>query len=316
VNYTFPQYGKAKNDNVLCRGQSVQVARGHYSSMCVLASSQSGMATGNILVHYTDGVHPSPVLAPPWWSWPYPAGGDIVFPYFLTNSNINYNRSSIFQFCKWLDSKKELSALTLPNIGKGAEAGPYGTPVGTRLHIFSLTLNPASAVPSNGPILQVKHARSTQKWIEGSNNTQIIEAVITNVGNEFVSRNHSVSISVSSTGLQTVKKATIRRLAPGDQVEVEIGVMKAGGFTEGQSGLTSIVIDGVGVGSTNYTFQADYSMKRYRATHESIYAHESPNWFNNAKFGIFIHWGVYAVPAWGSTGKNETYAEWCVSCEI
>lgn len=40
-----------------------------------------------------------------------------------------------------------------------------------------------------------------------------------------------------------------------------------------------------------------------------------PAWFTEAKFGIFIHWGVYSVPAWapkrsevGTTG--EAFAEW------
>ncbi|APZ45479.1 alpha-L-fucosidase [Polaribacter reichenbachii] len=28
--------------------------------------------------------------------------------------------------------------------------------------------------------------------------------------------------------------------------------------------------------------------------------YKDPEWFNNQKFGIFIHWGVYAVPAYGS----------------
>ena len=28
--------------------------------------------------------------------------------------------------------------------------------------------------------------------------------------------------------------------------------------------------------------------------------YKDPEWFNNAKFGIFIHWGVYSVPAFGS----------------
>jgi alpha-L-fucosidase len=32
-----------------------------------------------------------------------------------------------------------------------------------------------------------------------------------------------------------------------------------------------------------------------------------PAWYDEAKFGIFIHWGVYSVPAWGPKGK---YAEW------
>ena len=30
----------------------------------------------------------------------------------------------------------------------------------------------------------------------------------------------------------------------------------------------------------------------------------TPRWFNNAKFGIFIHWGVYSVPAF----RNEWYS--------
>ena len=29
-----------------------------------------------------------------------------------------------------------------------------------------------------------------------------------------------------------------------------------------------------------------------------------PEWFTDAKFGIFIHWGVYSVPAF----ENEWYA--------
>lgn len=32
-------------------------------------------------------------------------------------------------------------------------------------------------------------------------------------------------------------------------------------------------------------------------------------WWREAKFGLFIHWGVYAVPA-GKYGDNDTYGEW------
>jgi len=35
----------------------------------------------------------------------------------------------------------------------------------------------------------------------------------------------------------------------------------------------------------------------YQATTESLRQHKAPQWFEDAKFGIFIHWGVYAVPA-------------------
>ena len=45
----------------------------------------------------------------------------------------------------------------------------------------------------------------------------------------------------------------------------------------------------------------------YQPTPESLNSHPVPKWFYDAKFGIFIHWGAYSVPAWGPRGS---YAEW------
>ena len=56
------------------------------------------------------------------------------------------------------------------------------------------------------------------------------------------------------------------------------------------------------------------AQKKYDATWESIDSRPIPKWFTDAKFGIFIHWGVYAVPAWAPVGKEyaiySKYAEW------
>ncbi|MEJ8668090.1 alpha-L-fucosidase [Streptomyces sp. MS1.AVA.1] len=49
-------------------------------------------------------------------------------------------------------------------------------------------------------------------------------------------------------------------------------------------------------------------MADYEATDTSLAGHQAPYWFSDAKFGIFIHWGVYSVPAWSPVGKQ--YAEW------
>jgi alpha-L-fucosidase len=38
----------------------------------------------------------------------------------------------------------------------------------------------------------------------------------------------------------------------------------------------------------------------YSPDWESLRHYEIPDWFKDAKFGIFIHWGVYSVPAFGS----------------
>jgi alpha-L-fucosidase len=41
----------------------------------------------------------------------------------------------------------------------------------------------------------------------------------------------------------------------------------------------------------------------FRPDWESLQKYEAPEWYKDAKFGIFIHWGVYSVPAFG----NEWY---------
>ena len=41
----------------------------------------------------------------------------------------------------------------------------------------------------------------------------------------------------------------------------------------------------------------------YRPEWESLVKYQQPQWYKDAKFGIFIHWGVYAVPA----AENEWY---------
>jgi alpha-L-fucosidase len=46
---------------------------------------------------------------------------------------------------------------------------------------------------------------------------------------------------------------------------------------------------------------------QYKPTWESLDTRPVPQWYTNAKFGIFIHWGVYSVPGYSSKGQ---YAEW------
>jgi alpha-L-fucosidase len=51
--------------------------------------------------------------------------------------------------------------------------------------------------------------------------------------------------------------------------------------------------------------------QHYDATWESIDRRPTPAWFTEAKFGIFIHWGVYSVPAYAPVIPGKlAYAEW------
>ena len=47
--------------------------------------------------------------------------------------------------------------------------------------------------------------------------------------------------------------------------------------------------------------------KDYDPNWKSLDSRTTPQWYKAAKFGIFIHWGLYSVPAWGPKGS---YAEW------
>ncbi|MDR1860608.1 MAG: alpha-L-fucosidase [Bacteroidales bacterium] len=58
-----------------------------------------------------------------------------------------------------------------------------------------------------------------------------------------------------------------------------------------------------------------HAQNKYEATWASVDTRPVPQWFSDAKFGIFIHWGIYSVPAWGplprdgAKGIYECYAE-------
>jgi alpha-L-fucosidase len=61
-------------------------------------------------------------------------------------------------------------------------------------------------------------------------------------------------------------------------------------------------------------------------TYESLASRSVPDWYHDAKLGIFVHWGLYSVPAWAPRGAdirthvaesgwrsmfhNNPYAEW------
>jgi alpha-L-fucosidase len=64
----------------------------------------------------------------------------------------------------------------------------------------------------------------------------------------------------------------------------------------------------------------------YEPTWESVSTHEVPAWYDDAKLGVFLHWGLYSVPGWapqvpdiqqllrdeGPAGmlRSNPYAEW------
>ena len=71
-------------------------------------------------------------------------------------------------------------------------------------------------------------------------------------------------------------------------------------------------------------------MPQYEPTRASIRQHRAPEWYHDAKFGIFIHWGPFSIPAYAPLGhgdinelmaregargffRNIPYSEWYVN---
>jgi len=50
----------------------------------------------------------------------------------------------------------------------------------------------------------------------------------------------------------------------------------------------------------------------YTPDWESLTTYPEAKWFHDAKFGIYTHWGVYSVPAYG----NEWYPRWMYARDL
>ncbi|MCJ8164389.1 alpha-L-fucosidase [Pontibacter sp. E15-1] len=51
------------------------------------------------------------------------------------------------------------------------------------------------------------------------------------------------------------------------------------------------------------------SAQQYEPNWASLDKRETPTWWTDAKFGIFIHWGPYAVPAYAPVNEVEEVDE-------
>ncbi|KAG8695553.1 hypothetical protein FRC09_009085 [Ceratobasidium sp. 395] len=158
---------------------------------------------------------------------------------------------------------------------------------------------------------------------------------------------HEVLIrSTRNHGVRTTSPGKVFRLMPGDDVRVDVGVTFED-YSEGlntwfksaanAAGIPKSMLSMVGLSrqdievevlvvssSTNtpvvkstgwnldlsYSGTSDGSEDSWKATRESLERHETPRWWNNAKFGIFIHWGVFSVPGWAPKGPYAKWYDW------
>jgi alpha-L-fucosidase len=171
-------------------------------------------------------------------------------------------------------------------------------------------------IDAAAPDLAITDVALTLKWREGSDLEQIVELVVSNKDTEnYLTWEDTLSITVESQSLDTVAPGSLTRLAPGQSAIVQVGVTNKEGVTPGTSCDATVVAKWGDAYTEGKKSSQDFSgfcgIGDYEASEASLSAHLSPDWFQEIKFGIFIHWGLYAVPAYGNgPGPNQDYAEW------
>ncbi|TLD08102.1 hypothetical protein PspLS_12118, partial [Pyricularia sp. CBS 133598] len=161
-----------------------------------------------------------------------------------------------------------------------------------------------SSLAIQGPVL-------TSKWFEGSDYVQVVEMVLRNTDtvNAFIAAD-KLTITALSDSIELVQPAVVKRLMPGQEVVVQIGVKNKPTTPRGTSCSVTIKASWSESSSASTTALGVCGFGDYTADRTSLSRHWTPDWYNNAKFGIFIHWGIYSVPAFGNTGSKQDYAEW------
>lgn len=279
------------HDNLICTGQTIHVCPAHYfaASILIAGDLSEGSVTGEISLVYTDDTTSQTQLRTRnWYSFLTIDRGVLTQPYRFTKEGINWNNTQIFERTVPLRPGKKLKEILLPDKSNSTEG---------RLHVFAISLwKQESSVT-------VQSVRPTQKWV--GNGTQLIEVTVNNAGTDCIA-GQGFNVTISGDGFRTAAPGHIKRLCPGDQktaaVEVEgesAGPVQVNVEVESQQSTQSFAFDDVEIG-----------LKEWTSDLSSLALHESPDWFNDAKFGIFIHWGPYAVTGWGNSTPYESYAEW------
>uniref|UniRef100_A0AAU2UY42 alpha-L-fucosidase n=1 Tax=Streptomyces sp. NBC_00003 TaxID=2903608 RepID=A0AAU2UY42_9ACTN len=293
IAYVFPGSASGAKNNIVALGQRIDLPRGRYLSGLFLLASSYGDASGRATVHYADGSTSASVLGGPDW---YSGSGQLTAAYRYGPGGVKDPHQVVVASAELpMDPAREAVALTLPVTNPAQPNKPS-------LHVFALSLQPAA----DGRAVTFRDAHSTTTTL--ASGAQSVEATVVNAGSVTLLASDALSVQVDVDGARTVEAARIPRLAPGEQARVRVGIRPGAGTTPGTVRPGRVVARGRGGEAASVARQLALGVPDFTPTDGSLSSHQAPYWFQDAKFGIFIHWGVYSVPAWAPVGVQ--YAEW------
>ena len=65
-----------------------------------------------------------------------------------------------------------------------------------------------------------------------------------------------------------------------------------------------------------FTVTSFQNVTRYTPAWDSLDSRPLPQWYDEAKFGIFIHWGVFSVPSFGSEWFWNNWQGTSITCFV
>lgn len=288
IQYNLTMQG---NDNIAVSGQLLAVTPQRYGALYILATATYGPYTNTITAVYDDGSSDiTSIVVPDWQSNGVYVG--FQSPSIIVSHSVTDITGYMFSVPIYVNPKKNLTKVTLPggNLNIGTSA----------LHIFS-----ASAIQAaNDSDLSFVRAVATSSKVPDDFGKlwQMVEADVHNSGTQWA---RGVQVMVIGSGIKTVVPGIIDFLAPGERQTVYMGVSTS--FNGHKAVQATLVIQGDNVIHNLLSTSLVLGTVSWQPTQASIGQHKAPRWFDQDKFGIFIHWGLYSVPAWGSPG---VYAEW------
>ncbi|KAG2032284.1 glycoside hydrolase family 29 protein [Suillus americanus] len=329
ILYDLPSTWGQSQDNVIAEGQVVKLSNATcvHELHIVYAGDSSDGLSGTFSLNYADNsvkylkclfpLIPAQTLpahgqrlvtGKGWWRWPILNWGDIRTPYHFEeySSNKNWNSSQIFQISLSVPSRVPLQSITLPDTSSTSN----------RLHIFALSMTP-SFEPSSGllvPQLSVRSAQFSTRWEDvNGQRAQAVAITLANLlpGSHATSSNASINsryeISVVGEGVSTVTPGLVYRLVPADQARVDVLILNNNG-----TGNATVTIKGElgNIVGTSVGWPIVSLRTEWTADADVLSTHETPTWWNQAKYGIFIHWGIYSVPAWGPPSTTAEWYDW------
>lgn len=244
------------------------------------------------------GKVPAPFEVKHWWSHHWTNKSPIRAPYHFTGpGSRSYNTSHLFHIPVAIPPAAAGRALTSVRLPGPAEKNA--------LKVFAI-----SYVTVREETLAVPYARGTRRWENGH---QIVEVLLANVRSLGEHGDpgawvRDLRVELEGRSFKALTSQRVNRLMPGDEVLLQFEV---------EPSSSSEVFENARLvvhhGDSNTSETLPVEIGDVRLLHSPAYTeaeveeHSRPGWYDRAKFGIFIHWGLFSVPAFAAPPQ---YAEW------